>query len=253
MWESIQYFLGYKLFFLTLINFSKPNDFSRLNLLTPNRPGLKIHPLFSHFTPFDDMLHIQSRRQRLGIIRSYMIENMHHLYIGHRIYGRLDQIMFFYLKLSELLMNKSIPNSEKSINETFIDVLKIVTTYSIDKTYLHFIHVANSTNFTTVLYNFIRNVYNKPIMPKKYIPGKPLHILLMHAWRLYYLLALGSSNIWFHFRPNKKVYEGDLSKIHDEWSVLFIYDLCRTIEKYRNLTNNYNDYYLPNGFVQIYA
>ncbi|CAH8827799.1 unnamed protein product [Trichobilharzia szidati] len=262
LWKKRHHFLLYLLFLLILLKVLNTNEIfsQKLSLLlTPYRSGLKINPLFSHFTPFNDMLYADASKQRYGAVKKSLIERLNAIHISRNNHGDFHRIIEHYKDLALLLINNTITdNNERRISETLHDIINNTFFNPVDTDNLHYIHLTNTTNITTSDFKFIRSIYKKSIMPAKYIPGKPLHMLLMNAWRLYYLLAISSSNLWFRFRPTRDdFYEGDISKIHDDWSLLFIYDLCNTISELNSLNNNNNNntnsnnsitYNIPFGF-----
>ncbi|CAH8460672.1 unnamed protein product [Schistosoma turkestanicum] len=234
---------------MNLLDVSKSNSLSRLNLLSSDRLTDKINILFSHFIPFHDMIHIQSRRQRYGIVENFLIENLDYLPIGHDIYVNFTNMINYYYEFSTIMINKSMSmnNDDSTIyfeEKTFLDILRLIigenATKAID--YLHYIHTIGYED--AIYVNFVKKAYEQSLMPKKYIPGQPWYMLLMHSWRLYYLLVISSSSVWLRSRPGSIIYEGDLPKTLDEWSVIFIYLICSVFES--NKLDR--DYQLPYGF-----
>uniref|UniRef100_A0A5K4F562 EGF-like domain-containing protein n=1 Tax=Schistosoma mansoni TaxID=6183 RepID=A0A5K4F562_SCHMA len=229
MYKIIYYYLLYYLSIFNLIHATNSNELSRLNLLTLDRSTNKINILLSYFIPFNDMIHIQSRRQQYnGIKENFLIKNLNNLYINHQIFINLTNFVDYYYKL---IINKPITiNDGNIINNNNTD-------------YLHNIHIMKYTNI-----NYIKKVYKKSLLlllSKEYIPSSQLkYILLMHSWRLYFLFIINNTNLWLHFKPETIIDQNDLPKTIDEWSIIFIYLLCITFQ-----SKQYDkDYQLPYGF-----
>ncbi|KER20153.1 hypothetical protein T265_11235 [Opisthorchis viverrini] len=108
----------------------------------------------------------------------------------------------------------------------------------------HLLNNATTTIFfrNKVYYEFLRGFLDEYILPaRSAVYREPLFMSVMKAWKIIHLLQISSSHVWFG-KPSgtHTLVAGTLSKIHDEWSVMFIGHFCHAIRE--------NKLQTPTGF-----
>ncbi|CAL8107294.1 unnamed protein product [Calicophoron daubneyi] len=186
--------------------------------------------MFNHFTPFEDMIHAQSRAQRSGIQFDDVFREHENLVFYKNASANITGILETYLETALLVHSK--PSRQKKIptlRQVFAQNAKLPQD---DKDFFLY-HMANEKapfpdKEVSALY---RAFADREIMDKNDPSmGHSIFTLLMKAWKPIFLIEISSSNEWFSRKPGTKnpapQYIGTLSKIHDQWSLMFIEELC---------------------------
>ncbi|TGZ63599.1 hypothetical protein CRM22_006812 [Opisthorchis felineus] len=200
------------------------------SLLTPFRPR-EIRFLFTHFTPFEDMNYPSSRAQRMGLRRSSLSQSESNFSFWENMSADLRGIIEAYVAQARAV------RTGKKISTFYEFLTKMVHGPRHDEDFFlyHLLNNATTTIFfrDKVYYEFLRGFLDEYILPGRgAVYKEPLFMSVMKAWKITYLLQISSSDEWF-VNPSgaHTLVAGALSKIHDEWSVMFIGHFCHALRK----------------------
>ncbi|KAF7255576.1 hypothetical protein EG68_09799 [Paragonimus skrjabini miyazakii] len=210
---------------------------SEVSMLTPDRPQ-HIRFFFTHLTPFDDMTHVWSRSQRMGFRYKHPIRDRTRFPIWPNLTVELKTIVNEYIKAAQ---------SDKDGQHTmrFAGLLRSIfkgTQKDTDYFLHHLLNDAEKINSYRPYNFYLKEALDEQLhVPRKPVIHEPLFMVVLRAWRVFFLLEISSSHDWLLRYPNgRPLYSGVLSKIHDEWSLLFIEQVCKVFHE--------QGYLLPNGF-----
>ncbi|OON18253.1 hypothetical protein X801_05896 [Opisthorchis viverrini] len=209
------------------------------SLLTPLRPR-EIRFLFTHFTPFEDMNYPSSRAQRMGFRRSSLPQSESNFSFWENMSADLRGIIEAYVAQA-----RAVRKGRKiSTFHEFLTKMVHGPRHDEDLFLYHLLNNATTTIFfrNKVYYEFLRGFLDEYILPaRSAVYREPLFMSVMKAWKIIHLLQISSSHVWFG-KPSgtHTLVAGTLSKIHDEWSVMFIGHFCHAIRE--------NKLQTPTGF-----
>ncbi|THD27074.1 hypothetical protein D915_002154 [Fasciola hepatica] len=202
----------------------------------------QIRFLFSHNVPFEDMRHLESRAQRMGIRSGTRFQDRTAVPVFRSIRANFTGIIEDYFQAAFLLYKKK---STKTEVPTLVATLQSnLKTKKFDEDFLWYIFLNNPETLLEAHYaQFYKTFPAEPILETYKYPG-PFFMHVIKSWKLFFMLELSSSHDWVHNseKPWPQRFAGELSKIHDEWSLLFVDEICRAFHRYRHMKLT-----VPNG------
>ncbi|CAL8107297.1 unnamed protein product [Calicophoron daubneyi] len=200
-----------------------------------NKRVEEIRFFFNHFTPFEDMVHVPSRAQRMGIQFETPFKNVDRLLFYKDCEANVTKILEIYLNTAAqvLGLSSTVENvtTLRELLNTSVNCKKI----NPDLFLYHLLK--KEAEFEDGEYKkFYEDFADSQIMEgDAKDKGYSLLMLLMRAWTPIFLLEVSSSHDWFKSgKKTETTYSGTLSKIHDQWSLMFIDQLCTMIYNLRD-------------------
>ncbi|VDP91646.1 unnamed protein product [Echinostoma caproni] len=190
------------------------------------------------------MRHLESRAQRMGMRFESRFPDRTRVPLFRQITANFTGIIESYFQAAFYVLKQpstmiAVPTLE-SIMRTHL------ATEQYDKDFLWYILLGEPQKLIEPHY---ADFYTKFVQELILEPGTednptPFFMHAMKAWKLFFMLELSSSQDWIQavIEPWTDRYSGSLSKIHDEWSLLFIDEFCRAYHRYKD-----RKLVIPNG------
>ncbi|GAA53331.1 hypothetical protein CLF_110015 [Clonorchis sinensis] len=171
------------------------------------------------------------RAQRMGFRRSSLPQSESNFSFWENMSADLHGIIEAYVAQARAVREgKKIPTFHE-----FLTKMVHGPRHDEDIFLYHLLNNATTTIFfrDKVYYEFLRGFLDENILPEhSAVYKEPLFMSVMKAWKIIHLFQISSSHEWF-VKPSgaHTLVTGTLSKIHDEWSVMFIGHFCHAFRK----------------------
>ncbi|KAF8566472.1 hypothetical protein P879_01767 [Paragonimus westermani] len=216
--------------------------------LTENRP-LKLRFLFTHFTPFEDMNHPQSRAQRMGLQHTDRFLDRNNLTVWPKVTVSLTNLFRTYIEAGLTSESNSTiaPLTWHTLMKSAFKVSGSPKQYFLGRLIEDEKALLNDDRLLDAQKEFYKNFRNEQLQPEGSKMLEPFFMYAMRGWKLFYLVAVASFRGLYttsqNLPPSVDPTYLTPSDIHDKWSLIFIDELCQmTRENYSNVMQ------IPNGF-----
>ncbi|KAF7255577.1 hypothetical protein EG68_09800 [Paragonimus skrjabini miyazakii] len=216
--------------------------------LTENRP-LKLRFLFTHFTPFEDMNHPQSRAQRMGLQPTDRFLDRNNLTIWPDITVSLTNLIKTYIEAGLTTEgNSSVASlTWHTLMKNALKVSRAPKQYFLGRLIEDEKTLLDDGALLDAHKEFYKEFRNEQLQPEGPEMLEPFFMYAMRGWKLFYLLAVASFQNLYITAQNLPLSVDPTyltpSDIHDKWSLTFIDEFCRmTRENYADVIR------IPNGF-----
>ncbi|TGZ63600.1 hypothetical protein CRM22_006813 [Opisthorchis felineus] len=216
-----------------------------INYLTENRPR-DIKFLFTHFTPFEDMNHPESRSQRMGLQTQKPFSDRSKTPVWLNTVADLTIIIKAYIEAGIAIHGAG---NTTEVNMELSELMRKVLTFPIEDGSFFLFHLLNPiSKFSDPVYKDFYDDFREEMILTEPVNEikEPMFMYGMRAWKAFYLVAFSSNpSLFVKADSSQYIAQGyqPPSTIHDAWSLVFIDEYCRIVRK------NYSDQIqIPNGF-----